>query len=96
LVSNSHDNSQLLLDNLRKSTGLKLEEVQIFSKDEYFKRISDNYPDWEYDEFGNLKITKDDITYDEETGHVKYSKINPNPNGLDASLVIIDEATSLS
>ena len=96
LVSNSHDNSQLLLDNLRKSTGLKLEGVQIFSKDEYFKRISDNYPDWEYDEFGNLKITRDDITYDEETGHVKYSKINPNPDGLDASLVIIDEATSLS
>ena len=96
LVSNSHENSQLLLDNLRKSTGLKLEGVQIFSKDEYFKRISDNYPDWEYDEFGNLKITRDDITYDEETGHVKYSKINPNPDGLDASLVIIDEATSLS
>lgn len=96
LVSNSHENSQLLLDNLRKSTGLKLEGVQIFSKDEYFKHISDNYPDWEYDEFGNLKITRDDITYDEETGHVKYSKINPNPDGLDASLVIIDEATSLS
>ena len=96
LVSNSHENSQLLLNNLRKSTGLKLEGVQIFSKDEYFKKISDNYPDWEYDEFGNLKITRDDITYDEETGHVKYSKINPNPDGLDASLVIIDEATSLS
>lgn len=97
LVSNSHENSQLLLNNLRKSTGLKLEEVQIFSKNEYFKKISNNYPDTEqqFDQDGNMIITKEDITYD-ENGHPIYSKITPNPDGLDASLVIVDEATSLS
>ena len=97
LVSNSHENSQLLLDNLRKSTGLKLEGVQIFSKNEYFKRISNNYPDvdQQFDKDGNMIITKDDITTDENE-HAIYSKITPNPDGLDASLVIIDEATSLS
>jgi len=43
-----------------------------------------------------MKITKDDVTEDKETKHLKYSKITSNPEGLDASLVIVDEATSLS
>lgn len=104
-VSNSKENAD------RTASNLGLENVTTMSKAEYMEKISNNYKYTEnkddsgnvigingYNNDGSMQIVADDIKNIEEDGEnrVIYANTTVNPEGLSPSLVIIDEATSLS
>jgi len=83
-VSNSAENAK------RSANIIGLPNVTTMSKLEYMQAISNNYTQ-EFNKDGTLKISEEDV---DSLG--RYKKITVNPDGLDASLIIVDEATSLS
>ena len=93
IVSNSKENAKTLVKNL----GLDPSKIQHFGIDEFRGKIMNNYKPLETDSEGSLKVKEnEDVEWDDQALMYKYKNFSLNPNGLDASMLIIDEATSLS
>lgn len=89
IVSNSKENAETLKNNLQ------LEKAQHFGIEEFRQKIMNNYVPFNVDKDGRMEVSSDDVEFGDD-GIYRYKKATLNPDGLDASLIIIDEATSLS
>lgn len=93
IVSNSKENSRTLAETL----GFDGDKVKHFGIEEFRGKILNNYKTIDSDETGSLKINRDtDIDWDSNRAGYRYRNFTINPEGLEASIIIIDEATSLS
>lgn len=92
VVSNSKSNSRTLVENL----GFDPENTQHFGIEEFRSKIMNGYKQFDENEDGSLKLTETDVEYDPKRHSYKYRNFTLNADGIDASFVIIDEATSLS
>lgn len=92
-VSNTKTNAK----NMAKESGFDEQTTTTMSKAEYMDHIAANYKQPKYDPVsGRIEVDTSNIEEDEETGIMHYKDIKPNTTREAPSLVIIDEATSLS
>lgn len=93
IVSNSKENSKRLVETLGMDSG----KIQHFGIEEFRGKIMNNYRPLDTEEDGSLKVKKGkEVEYNKEKNTNVYKEFTLNSEALDASLVIIDEATSLS
>jgi len=92
IVSNSKENAKTLTENL----GFEADKTQHFGIEEFRNKVMNNYEAPTVLKDGQLQYKDGATVYDNDRKMRRYAKATLNPDGLDATFLIIDEATSLS
>ena len=93
LVSNSKENAKTLSNNLAFGSST---EVKVFGIEDFKQKVINNYKVFDVDQEGVLRVKQSDLKSNAEGTAWEYANMTPNSDIFDDTLLIIDEATSLS